>query len=59
VNASTCAVCTQPIGWTGLAWEHKTTGIWANTPVRHQASPVPKAQPTPVADRQDQDADQP
>jgi hypothetical protein len=45
VNASTCAVCTQPIDWTGVAWKHPTTAVWASTPVRHQASSAPCRKP--------------
>ena len=52
VAPSTCAVCVQPVGWNGKAWEHEETGVWANAPVRHQASPTP--QPRAVErDRQD------
>lgn len=40
LSISTCAMCTQPIEWTGEAWEHRGTGVWASAPVRHQASPV-------------------
>lgn len=40
---STCAVCAQPVGWNGDAWEHEATGVWANAPVRHQASPTPQS----------------
>lgn len=40
---STCAVCAQLVGWNGDAWEHEVTGVWANAPVRHQASPTPQA----------------
>jgi hypothetical protein len=37
------AVCAQPVAWTGDAWEHEVTGLWANVPVRHRASPTPPA----------------
>jgi hypothetical protein len=41
LEASTCAICAQPIRRTAAAWEHESTGVSARLPVHHHATPVP------------------
>jgi hypothetical protein len=38
-EASTCAICAQPIKRTTSIWEHEKTGPAARLPVRHHATP--------------------
>ena len=40
-EASTCAICAQPIRKTTASWVHESTGTSAKLPVRHLATPTP------------------
>jgi hypothetical protein len=37
----TCAICTRPVHLMGQTWEHLGSGVYAQAPVRHRATPAP------------------
>lgn len=38
---ATCAICLQPINRNRQdEWRHGVSGVWANQPVQHQATPA-------------------